>query len=182
MHILLFIFYSLLCGYGIWKIPFFRKSGIPPALLLLFFGLHVLTGCLHNWIAYRFYPGHGDIWFFFQYSFLARHRLTSDFAHFLADNSLWTYFSHNALAFIQMFLNVASFDNLYINTLLFSFPVLLGNTTLYRLFRQRFPADPLTAATIFLLPSTLFWTSCIHREGALYMLLGFLLYWMGRLL
>lgn len=181
MAILLFIFYSLLCGYGIWKIPFFRKSGIHPVLLLLLFGGHVLVGCLHNIIAYRYYPAHGDIWFYFEKGFQTRHRLRSEFDLFLSDNSTWTYISHNAISFIQVILDFFSFDNLYINTLLFSFPVFLGNTALYRLFRRRFPADPLTALLVFLLPSTLFWTACIHREGALYMLLGFLLYWLDRL-
>jgi hypothetical protein len=177
---LLFIFYSFLCGYGILKIPFIRKSGIHPRVLLLFFALHVLTGCLHNIIAWRFYPQHGDIWNDFQLSFMERDRLMSNFSQFLTDNSAWTLFSHNATIFIQIILNLFSFDNLYINTLLFSFPIYLGNVALYRLFRRRFPADPLTAATIFILPSTLFWTSCIHRDGALYALLGAMLYRIDR--
>jgi hypothetical protein len=177
---LLFIFYSFLCGYGILKIPFIRKSGIHPRVLLLFFAVHVLTGCLHNIIAWRFYPQHGDIWNDFQLSFMERNRLMSNFSQFLTDNSAWTLFSHNAIIFIHIILNLFSFDNLYINTLLFSFPIFLGNVALYRLFRRRFPADPLTAATIFLLPSTLFWTSCIHRDAALYALLGAMLYRIDR--
>jgi hypothetical protein len=181
MHISLFIFYSLLCGYGIVKIPFVRKSGIPPALLLGLFALHVLTGCLHNVIAWRYYPEHGDIWRLFASSLSDRHLLaTHQFSQLLADNSRWTYISHNSVTFVLMVLNFFSFDNLYIDTLLFAFPVFLGNTALYRVFRRRFPADPLTAVTVFLLPSTLFWTSCIHREGVLYMSLGFLFYWLDR--
>jgi hypothetical protein len=181
MHILLFIFYSLLCGYGIVKIPFVRKSGITPVLLLGLFALHVLTGCLHNVIAWRYYPEHGDIWQSFQLSISDRHLLTSQFHQLLADNSRWTYFSHNGIKFVLIILNFFSFDNLYIDTLLFAFPVFLGNIALYRMFRRRFPADPLTAVTVFLLPSTLFWTSCIHREGVLYMSLGFLFYWLDRI-
>ena len=181
MHILLFILYSLLCGYGILKIPFIRKSGIPPILLLGLFALHVLVGCLHNIIAWRYYPEHGDIWRLFASSLSDRHLLaTHQFGQLLADNSRWTYLSHNSVTFILMFLNLFSFDNLYIDTLLFAFPVFLGNTALYRMFRRRFPADPLTALTVFLLPSTLFWTSCIHREGVLYMALGFLFYFLDQ--
>jgi hypothetical protein len=181
MHILLFIVYSLLCCYGICKIPFFRRSGIRPTWLLLLFALHVLSGCIHNMIAWHFYPGHGDIWSVFERSFLTRHRLFSEFNLFLFENSKWTYFSHNSIIFLQVILNFFSFDNLYINTLLFSFPVFLANIAFYRLFRRRFPADPLTAVIVFLLPSTLFWTSCVHREGALYMLLGFLFYRLDQL-
>jgi len=182
MHILLFIFYSLLGGYGIVKIPFIRKSGIRPALLIGLFALHVLVGCLHNVIAWRYYPEHGDIWRLFAFSISDSHLLaTHQFGQLLADNSGWTYLSHNSVTFILMFLNLFSFDNLYIDTLLFAFPVFFGNIALYRMFRRRFPADPLTAVTVFLLPSTLFWTSCIHREGVLYMSLGFLFYLLDRI-
>jgi hypothetical protein len=181
MHILLFILYSLLCGYGILKIPFFQKSGIRPGLLIALFALHLLVGCLHNIIAWRYYPEHGDIWRLFAFSLSDRHLLmTHQYSQLLADNSRWTYFSHNSVTFILMILNFFSFDNLYIDTLLFAFPVFLGATALYRVFRRRFPADPLTAVTVFLLPSTLFWTACIHREAVLYMALGFFFYGLDR--
>jgi hypothetical protein len=81
-----------------------------------------------------------------------------------------------------MILNFFSFNNLYTNTLLFSFPVFLGNIALFRVFRRRFPDDPLTGFSVFLLPSVLYWTSCIHREGLLYMVLGFFLFYTDRLL
>jgi hypothetical protein len=182
MHILLFIGYSLLCIYGIIKSPFVRKTNIRPAILILFFGLHVSTGLLHNIVAYRYYPEHGDIWTNYQWSFVYRHRLLSDFSLFLENNATLTYFTHNGIIAIQMILNIFSLDSLTVNTLLFSFPLFLGNIALFRLFRRRFPNAHLSAFAIFLLPSTLFWTSCIHREGMLYMLLGFLLYSFDRLL
>jgi hypothetical protein len=180
MHILLFIFYCGLCGFGILRIPFFKKSGIRPGFLLTLFGLHVLVGCLHNMIAWRFYPEHGDIWFYYQFSFLERHRLLHDTHLFLYYNSSWDAISHNAITFIQIILNRLSFDNMWINTLLFSFPVFLGNTALYRVYRRQFPGSPLSAATAFLLPSTLFWTACIHREAVLFALLGFVFYWLDK--
>lgn len=182
MHILLLIFYSLVCGYGIIKIPFIRKSGIRPVWLLLFFAAHTGAGWIHNAIAYRYFPGHGDIWDYFWKSFLYRHRLFSQFDLFLADNSTWTYVSHNGIIFIQMLLDVFSFDHMDINTLLFAFPVFLGSIALFRVFQNRFPDDKLTGFSIFLLPSVLFWTSCIYREGVLFMLLGFLIYTLDRLL
>jgi len=182
MHILLFIIYSLLCIYGILKIPFIRNSGIRPVYLLLFFGLHVGTGLLHNVIAYRYYPEHGDIWNFYQWSLLARHRLIFDHALFLSDNDTWAHITHNGIVWVYMILNTITLDSMIINTLLFSFPVFLGNIALFRLFRRRFPNATLAAITVFCLPSTLFWTACIHREAVLYMLLGFLLYSFDRLL
>jgi len=176
MHLLLFIGYSLLIIYGLLKIPFIRNSGIRPLFVLLFFALHVVTGILHNWIAWRYFPGHGDIWQFFEMSFLYRSRLVSDFSQFMADNSTLTYITHNGIIGIHMLLNILSRNNLNINTLLFSFPIFLRNIALFRVFRRRFPGAPAAALTVFLLPSTLFWTACIHREGVLFMMLGVLIF------
>ena len=181
MHILLLIVYGAFAGFGIRKIPFLRNSGIRPGWLWLLFALHVLMGWAHNWIAYRYFPEHGDIWNYFSLSFLYRHRLLSEFNLFLSDNSTWTYITHNGIVFIQMFLDLLSLDDMNINTLLFSFPVFMGNVALFRVFRRRFPADTLAATTVFWLPSVLFWTACIYREGMLYMLLGFLFYYLDRL-
>lgn len=176
MHILLFIGYSILCILGLLKIPFIRNSGIRPAVLIGLFALHVATGLLHNWVAWHYYPEHGDIWTNYDLSFLYRYRLLHDRQLFFADNSTLTYFTHNGIIGIQMLLDIFSFDDLAINTLLFSFPVFMGSIALFRLFRQRYADSPITAFSILLLPSVLFWTACIHREAVLFMLFGFLLY------
>jgi hypothetical protein len=193
MHILLLIVYGALAGYGIWRIPFLRKSGIRPGWLVALFVLHVLTGWAHNWIAYRYFPDHGDIWSYFSLSFLYRHRLVSEFHLFISDNSTWTYITHNGIVYVQMVLDLLSGDDMTVNTLLFAFPVFLGNVALFRVFRRRFGGDSrfagdrqvggdsLAAGTIFWLPSVLFWTACIYREGMLFMLLGFLFFHLDRL-
>lgn len=181
MHVALFILYSIACGYGLVRLPLLRKTGIRPRFLLALFALHVAIGCLHNLIAWRYYPGHGDIWDDYHWSLTFRQWLFNDFRQFLLHNSEWTYFTHNGVIFIQLLFNFLSGDNIYINTLLFNFFLFMGNAGLYQVFRRHFPADPLTALTAFLLPSTLFWTSCIHREGVLYLLLGLFLYQLDRI-
>lgn len=176
MHILLFIFYSAILCYAIQRIPFFRNSRIRPRMLLLLFGLRVACGCLHNLIAYRFFPNHGDIWAFFRTSFVTRQELFTDFHRFLADNSTWAYMPYNTLMFIHVLFNFLSFDNLYINTLFFSFFVFWGNIALFRFFRDIFNNSLLCGCCTLFIPSTLFWTSCIHKEGLLYLVLGFFYY------
>jgi hypothetical protein len=182
IHLFLFIAYALLCFYGIRRLPFFRRSGIRPGVLIFLFALHVLTGCIHNLVAWRYYPGHGDVWRYFNWSLQDRRELIGNFHLFLTENVLSDYASHNTIDNIHLVLNLFSLDNLYINTLLVSFPVFMGTTSLYRLFRLRYPAALLPAFGVFLLPSALFWTSCVHREAILYMLLGFLLPGIHRLL
>jgi hypothetical protein len=181
MHIILLILYCILCAYGVARLRCIRKSGIRPAMLQLLFGLHVAVGWIHNIIAWRYYPGHGDVYDNFDKSFLYRHRLLTQIHLWQSDNNTWTHVTHNGIIYIQMLLNCFSLGDLAINTLLFALPVFLGNIALFRVFRHKFPDDPLTAFTVFLLPSVLFWTSCIHREGVLYMLLGFLLFSLHRL-
>ena len=138
MHVLLFIFYGVVLSYALIKIPFFRNSGIRLPILLLYFGLRVATGCLHNWIAYRYYPNHGDVWTFFTNSFNTRRELFTDPRLFWADNSTLAYLPHNLIEWMHVLFNFLSFDNLYINTLFFSFLTLGGIIALFRVFNSRF--------------------------------------------
>jgi len=182
MHIALFIFYGIVGGYAITKLRFFRNSRIKPTILILLFALRVVTGCLHNMIAYRYYPNHGDVWRFFNHSLVTRQELFTDFHAFWADNSVWAYMAHNVIEWMLVIFNFLSFDNLYIDTLLFSFFTLAGAVALFRVFIRWFPGDLLSAGCVFLLPSTLFWTTCIHTEGILYTILGFFFFTLDRLL
>lgn len=182
LHIFLFILYGVAIGYAITKIPFFRNSGIKPAILLSYFGLRTAIGCLHNIIAYRYYPNHGDIWRFFNHSFITRKELLTDFHSFWADNSVLAYLPHNLIEWMHVLFNWLSFDNLYINTLLFSFITVAGAIAFFRVFIGLFPGDFVTACCVLLLPSTLFWTTCIHTEGILFTVLGFYFYNLHRLL
>ncbi|HVU95678.1 MAG TPA: hypothetical protein VHE34_10665 [Puia sp.] len=182
MEVLLLLLYGILLGYAVVKIKFIRRSRIRTMPLLFLFGLHVAAGFLHTLIAWYYYPEHGDIWMYFQFSSIQTYRLFNDFDLFWKFNSDWDSFSHNAVILIHVLLDPLSRNNLYINTLLFSFPVFLGAIALFRTFRHRFPDDPLAAFSVIVLPSILFWTSCIHREAVLYMLIGFLLYNIHRLL
>lgn len=176
MQVLLLILYGILLGYAVVKVKFIRRSRIRSLPLLFLFFLHVAVGCGHNLIAWYYYPGHGDIWTYFQFSAVERYQLFNDFDQWRKFNPDWDSFAHNAIAVVHVLLSPLSGNNLYTNTLLISFPVFLGNIALYRTFRHRFPDDPLPPFAVFLLPSTLFWTSVIHREALLYMLIGFLVF------
>ena len=161
----------------------------------MFFGIHVMMACLHNWIAYRFFPDHGDIWFFFKESIALKEQLSthpakalSVFLPFLHEFSLtsthsfWTFLQYQLLIYINTFLNFLSFNNFYINSLLFSFFSFWGNIALFRFFKAVFHNDLLCAALALFIPSTLFWTSCIHKEAVLYLMISFLCYYLYRLM
>jgi hypothetical protein len=178
MHILLFIIYSAVLGWIITRRPFFRD--IRPRMLLAFFALRIAAGCLHTWVAYKYYPNHGDIWLFFQDSFVTRQLLFTDFHAFWTDNSSLAYLPHNLIEWIHVLFNFLSFDNFYINTLFFTFLTFGGHIALFRVFYERSGHDALSAACMLLLPSVLFWTSCMHTEGIIYALLGWLFFTLHR--
>jgi len=183
MHILLFILYFAVLCWILTRRRFFRD--LRPRMLIAFFALRVATGCLHNWIAFKYYPNHGDLWLFFNDSFDQRYLLFNDLNAFWINNgnghiASITYLQHNIIEWTNLLFNFLSFDNFYINTLLFSFFTLGGHFALFRVFYERFGHNALSAACMLLLPSVLFWTSCIDSEGFVYPLLGWLFYTMHR--
>ncbi len=176
MHLFLFIIYSMVCRFLLQRMRFFRDSGIRPAVLLLLFAIRVAAGCLHNFLAWRYFPHHGDIWAFFQGSAITRHELFHDFHAFIADNSTWAYMPYNAVVCLHVIFNFFSFDDLYINTLFFSFGVFAGSIALFRAFRGFFGNDLLCSFCALGIPSTVFWTACIDKDGVIFLSLGFLFY------
>ncbi len=191
MHVLLFIFYFLLCCLAISRMQFF-KGQIKPVWLILFFAIHVLTGCIHTWLAYRFFPNHGgDIWFFFNESIsykkeLLDHPLLFLSRLFSADlfNVTDTHqplldIQYQLIQYLNAFLDVFSFNNFYINTLLFSFPVFAGAIALFKSFYTVYN-KPLPTLCVLVLPSVLFWTSVLNKDSLFYMAIGYFFYYLLR--
>jgi hypothetical protein len=177
MHIFLFVIYAFLLSWTLLRRPFFRD--IRPGILIAFFLLNVGAGCLHTFIAYQYYPQHGDIWRYFHESFITRHELSMGLSYFWARNSYLVhpvYWPHNVIEWMHLLFNFLSFDNLYINTLFFSFLTIGGHIALFRVFYEKFGRDALCGSSVLLLPSVLFWTSCVHTEGVIYAMLGWLFY------
>jgi hypothetical protein len=189
MHLVLFIFYFLLLCFAITRLRFF-SGYIRPVYLVLLFGIHVAAGCIHNWIAFRFYPHHGDIWLLYELSpGLKQLLLTNPIQFFtgffsnagqfnIADTSQpMLGVQYNILVYLNVFLDCISFNNLYINTLLFSFPVFAGTVALFKVFYAAFN-KPLPAFCTLLLPSVLFWTSVVYKDGLFCMAIGYFCYYL----
>ena len=73
--------------------------------------------------------------------------------------------------------NILSFGHYYVNVIFYSFITLFGPIAIYRVMTDVFPARkiPILLAT-FLVPSFLYWTSGIHKEGLLFTGMGLLIY------
>jgi hypothetical protein len=190
MPVLLFLLYALALSVIITRSGFFIKSGLPPRLMAGLFVLYGLAGCVHVWIAFHFFPNHGDIWEMFNYSVGLKHQLLNDYPAFIKEffpdkfsvdivgNHLgWSYYQLQGPALLQVVMNFFSFDNIYINTLLFCFLTMYGKMAFYRMLCERYPEQNVIGLIlVFLIPSVLFWTSVIHKEGILFCCIGILLY------
>jgi hypothetical protein len=70
-----------------------------------------------------------------------------------------------------------SFGNYYVNVIFYSFLSLFGPMAVYRVMKDVFPKEkvPLLIA-IFLVPSFLYWTSGLHKEGLIFVGLSLIIY------
>ncbi|MEO9210928.1 MAG: hypothetical protein ABI208_07510, partial [Ginsengibacter sp.] len=89
------------------------------------------------------------------------------------NKSFWNDLRSNLIIKLISILNIFSGSNFYINTLLFNFLVFFGSTALYKIFIKDFPKGRyLLIFCIFLLPSSLFYSAAIHRDGLILLTLS----------
>jgi hypothetical protein len=189
---LLFASYLILFSWLVTKIPFFKKSGLTPAQLIIIFLLKIIAGIFYGWIGV-FYGNLAqmvDTWMFHYEGIEGYELLRSDPSQFFSglfknqyqeyggflsdDNSWWNDLHNNFFIMIISFFNLLSFGNYYINVIFYSFLTLYGPIGLYRVMLHIFPTRQLAVLlATFLLPSFIYWTSGIHKDG--FVFVGFIL-------
>jgi hypothetical protein len=190
---LLFAAYLILFAWLVTRIPFFRTSGLTSTQLTILFLIKVMAGIFYGWIGvyYGQLAQMVDTWAY-HYESIKEHQLlindpgsffstifTSNYEQgyggFLTSQNSWWNDLHGTL-FIKMLalFDVLSFQNYYINVIFYSFITLFGAVALFRLMRHVFPNKKLEVLLAsFLLPSYIYWTSGIHKDGIIF--LGFML-------
>ncbi len=195
MQVLLSLAYAALLGFMITRSGFLIKSRLSKKTLAALFLLYCLAGCVHVMIAFHFFPGHGDVWQIFNYSVTLKDQLLHNYPAFkkeffpdefsvdLAGTHMgWSYNEHQWLTALQVAFNFISFDNIYINVLLFNFLTMFGKTALYRMLCERYPGRQMASMILaFLIPGVVFWTAVIHKEGVLFSCIAILAYCLNSL-
>ena len=192
MEHLLFAAYLVLFSWLITKVPFFKKSGLTPAQLIIIFLLKVIAGIFYGWIGvyYGNLAQMVDTWMF-HYEGMEGYELLLSSPHdffvslfknnyqkyggFLSsENSWWNDLHNNFFIMIISFFNLISFGNYYINVIFFSFLTFYGPIAIYRLMQDAIQTNALAVLlATFLLPSFIYWTSGIHKDG--FVFVGFAL-------
>lgn len=200
MQAAIFIFYLFVVSYLITITPFFKKSAISTPVLLALFYIKVLAG-----IAYAFfyklpaYYANSDTWRFYRLSLEEKQSLLKSpltflrdlFSHhynntgniFSGENSYWNDLKSNVPVKIMATFNVLTNNSYYTDIILFNFLFLFGPVAIYKLLSNQYAKKkPLIIGSVFLLPSTLFWCSGIHKDGLILSATGLILYCCHKLL
>jgi hypothetical protein len=92
-------------------------------------------------------------------------------------DSYWNDLKGNMFIKILSIFNLLSFGNYYVNVIFYSFVTLLGPMALFRVMTDVFPnRKTVVLISTFLVPSFLYWTSGIHKEGLIFTGIGLIIY------
>jgi hypothetical protein len=193
---LLFAAYLILFAWLVTKVKFFTRSGLTNSQLVILFLLKVMAGIFYGWIGiyYGELAKMIDTWAYHmeslqEYQLLMSHPIKfftslfhnsyeGGYTNFLSThNSWWNDVKANFLIKIMALFNLFSLGHYYINVIFYSFISMFGPVALYRIMKDVFPAKkvPVLAAT-FLIPSFLYWTSGLHKEGLIFLGLAVMIY------
>lgn len=200
LGIAVFILYLLLFCWLVTRIKFFTQAGLPKPALVALFVIKILAGIVYAWFyALPQYIAGSDTWRFFEASKAETDWLLRDPAGFIKDlfhygysnsgnifngeNTYWNDLKSNITIKLIAVCNVLTFKNYYADIILFNFIFFFGPVAFYRVMKDIFPEKKLLmTATIFLLPSFLFWCSGVHKDGLMFSALALLIYYFHVLL
>jgi hypothetical protein len=190
---LLFTFYLILFCWLITRIRFFKESKLRNRILIALFLIRVFVGLVNGYINLYYYPVSDAVGFQFQgieeYHLLfqnpseyftnifhSNHNI--GYGNFLeSSDSFWNDTRSNLIVKMLSVFNIFSRMIFFINSLFYNFLIFFGTVGLYRVFIKIFPAYRLVLiACIFLLPSVIYFSSSIHRDGLIYLSLSMVIY------
>lgn len=194
MQVAIFIFYLIFFSFLVSIIPFFKASGIGRFSLVALFIIKVCAGVAYAkfYTLPKYYSG-SDTWRFYRISLdetkwllhnpldFLKDIITSPYAEsanfFTGQNSYWNDLKSNIIIKLMAIINVVTNNSYYADIIFFNFLFLFGLVALFRIFHDISPDKRIfIIAGVFLLPSTLFWCSGIHKDGLILSALGLIIY------
>jgi hypothetical protein len=191
LEYILFAGYLIIFAWLVTKTKFFNQSGLSNSQLVIIFLLKVMAGIFYGWVGI-YYGNHAqmvDTWSY-HYSSIKETQLLYENPHeylvnlfhdpyeggvtkFLeSTGSYWNDLKGNFFIKILSIFNIFSFGNYYTNIIFYSFISMFGPIAIYRVMNDLYPGKKLQVLiAVFLIPSFLYWTSGLHKEGLLF--LGF---------
>ncbi len=192
MGYLLFVFYTILLCWLITRLRFFRNCGLSSKVLIILFLIRVLVGLVNGYISLYYYPvadarefhmqgiTEFDLLFNKPYEYLTNIFRTNynNYSNFFeSSDSFWNDLRTNIIAKILSIFDIFSGKNFFINTLFFNFLIFFGAIYFYKIFIKFMPKYSFVIIIcVFLLPSVIYFTSGIHRDGFIFLCLSIVIY------
>ena len=193
MFYLLFILYLVVFCWLITRIRFFRESGIGTRYLISLFLVRIVMSLISCYFNLYYLPVSDALGFHMEgineYNLLFHHpgeyflnifqdTYQNGYSGFFdSSNSYWNNTKNNLLYKMLSVFDIFSGKNFFINTLFYNFLVFFGPVALYKVFINVFPTAAYSVLiAVFLLPSALFFSSVIHRDGLILLSLSMVLY------
>ncbi len=199
MEYLLFVTYLVIFSWFVTRTRFFNRSGLNKDQLVILFLAKVMAGIFYGWVGiyYGSYAKMVDTWAY-HYNSLDELKLLASNPHeyftnlfhfsqpstrmdaFLgSDNSYWNDLKTLVLIKMLSIFDIFSLGNYYVNVIFYSYITMFGPIALYRVFKNVFPEKKLLVlASICLVPSFLYWSSGIHKEGLIFLSIALIVYHM----
>ncbi len=194
MNYLLFAFYLVILCSLMLRVPFIKNAGISSGTLLSLFLLKIFAGIAIGWIAIHIYGPGNDYWDTNDYAREEFQLLQTNPVKYLINiftssyqggyggmfssgNSYWNDLKGNIIIKLVSVFNIFSRGDYYINSLFFNFIIFFAHVILYRLFIKIYPGRQVWVIIgSFLLPSTLYFSSGIHKDGLVLLLMAVVIY------
>ena len=193
---MLFPAYLVFFAWLVTKVKFFKSSGLNNAQLIILFLLKVMAGIFYGWIGvyYGEMAQMIDTWAYHveslqEYELLKTHPIDfvtslfhssydNGYGNFLTThNSFWNDVKANFLIKIMAVFHLFSFGHYYVNVIFYSFITLFAPIAIFRVMNQVYPGRKMIILlATFLIPSFLYWTSGLHKEGLIFSGLALMLY------
>ena len=189
----LFFIYLFLFSWLLIKSGFISASGLPSKIVIFLFVLKVLSGCAYVWVMLKINTSL-DTRGFHREGLVEYHLLFSHPGQYLTDifynrynngyagllsstNSYWNDLSSFVIIKFLSVCDIFSFGNYYVNVIFYNYVTFFGAIGLYSVFNMIYVnKGRLLMITCFLLPSLLFFSSTIHKEGFIFAALGIVVF------
>lgn len=196
MAYILFVLYLVLFAWLVTKIKFFANAGLSKSQIIIIFLLKIIAGIFYGWIGI-YYGGLATMWdtWRFHVESLQELKLLQTnpidyltnlfvdpynggfFKFFETSDSYWSDLKGNALIKLFSVFDIFSFGHYYINVIFYSFLTYFGSMAVFRVMNDVYPGKKkLLLVSTFLIPSFLYWTSGLHKEGLIFTGIAFVIY------
>ena len=193
MAYILFVTYLAIFCWLVTKPAFVKSTGLGNRVVLMLFLLKILAGLAIGWLSYNnnirndYWNVNRHGWIEYQLLWTNPKEYFTNLFHsgynrgygglFDSFQSFWNDLRNNIIIKFLSACNIFSRGNYYINSLFFNFFCFFGHVAFYRVFIQVYKKQQMAVIICcFLLPSVLYFTSGVQKDGVVFTALGFLCY------